>query len=279
MNKLIAVLLTTVAVIFTTNAWSATAPSVTITARTTNTVSVSFDTTGMGKQDSLIVLFAVEAADSLDGTELARVATANADTVATLVLTGLPENTWGYIIARVDSAGAKAYTARDSVRTLLPQIVDTQRPNFDAPIGTNLIDANSMPGVASPTSTWTIKAAGVDSTGIYYSAPFQTLLISYVGTTDSTNVKIIGMAGYTNEANLVGTTTTANWYAQNSFIFTPVDTITVSTAGTNVLFFPFDYSSFSNAIQEMHYYKFLGVVGNDNSTGTVFSAIREIRGN
>lgn len=282
MNKFVLLISLTVAVIFTTTAWSATAPEVTITARTTTSVTVSIDdTTGMAVQDSVIFIFSITAADSLDGTGY-EVATANADTLGPITISGLPERTWGTVIVRSDSSGGvKAYSARDSVRTLAPQIIDARRPDFTAPVGTNLADASSFASIAA--TTWTIKTTGVDSTGVYYSAPYMALLLSVVGATDSTNVKVVQMSGYTDEANKVGTVTTsdstkANWYADNTFMFAPVDTINVTTAGTYYLLEPLDGTSPGNAMNEMHYFRLLGQATNDKSTGTVLN-IREIRGN
>ena len=261
-------------------AYGATAPEVTIVGRTTTTVSVTTtDTYGtLAAQDSIVFIFAVTAADSLDGTGLSEVRTANADTSGTIVLSGLPERTWGFIIVRVDSVGVKAYSQRDTVRTLTPQIIDARRPDFTVPVGMNLTDASSFPGASSTATTWTIKTTGVDSTGMYYSAPYSSLLLSVVGQTDSTNVKIVQMSGYTDEANLSGATTTANWYAINTFMFAPADTINVTTAGTYYLLEKLDGVSPGNAINEMHYFRLLGQATNDKSTGTVLN-IREIRGN
>ncbi len=268
--------------VLSSSAYGATVPEVTITSRTTTSITFSIDdTTGMAVQDSVIFIFSLTAADSLDGTGY-EVGTANADTLGPITISGLPERTWGTIIVRSDSTGGvKAYSARDTVRTLAPQIIDARRPDFIAPVGMNLTDASSFPPAAA--TTWTIKTTGIDSTGVYYSAPYMSLLLSVVGQTDSTNVKIVQMSGYTDEANLVGAITTsdstkANWYATNTFMFAPADTIDVTTAGTYYLLEPLDGLSPGNTINEMHYFRLLGQATNDKSTGTVLN-IREVRGN
>ncbi len=255
--------------------YGATAPEVNIVGRTTTTVSVTTtDTYGtLALQDSIVFIFANAAGDSLDGTGLAEVRTANADTSGTIVLSGLPERTFGWIIARVDSQTVKAYSARDSVRTLAPQIVDPVRPNFSAPVGTNLTDASSFPGSSATATTWTIKTTGTDSTGVYYSAPYISLMVSVVGQTDSTNVKIVEMIGYTDEEN-----SSTDWDLDNTFQFAAGDTINVVTAGTYNLPAPFRGLNPGNAMNEMHYLRFVGQASNDKSAGTVIS-IRETRGN
>ena len=251
-------------------AYGASAPEVTITARTTNSITVTIDdTTGLGAQDSLIFVFALAYADSLDGTGY------EFDTTVTdtsgFVLSSLPERTFGWVIVRADSADNKEYSARDSVRTLAPQIIDARRPNFSIPVGMDLTDANSFSAI-TPT-TWTINAEEYDSTGVYYSAPFHSLLLSVVGQTDSTYVSIIQMSGYTDEDNDTG-----SWVDDNTFTFAAADTIIVTTSGTYTLLEPLDGTSPGNTINEMHYYRIVGDdTLNDKSTGTVLT-IREIRG-
>lgn len=250
-------------------AYGASAPEVTITGRTTTTLTLTVDdTTGLGVQDSLVFIFAVEAADSLDGTGY-EFATTTTDTSG-YTLTGLPERTFGWVIVRADSQGVKAYSARDSVRTLAPQIIDARRPDFSVPVGVGLTDASSYTSVSA--TTWTINATETDSTGVYFSAPFHSLLATIVGQTDSTNVKIIQMSGFTDEDN-----DTADLTDDNTFIFAPADTVDITIAGSYNIMLPLSGNNPGNAINEMHYYRIVGQTGNDNSTGTVLT-IREIRG-
>lgn len=275
MKKICMVLLLTIVSLFLVkSAYGVSAPEVTITARTTNSITITVDdTTGMAAQDSLIFIFALTAADSLDGTGY-EFGTTSTDTTG-YTLTSLPERTWGFVIVRADSSGNKAYSARDSVRTLAPQIIDSRRPDMSAPYGLNAYDANSMPGGTLGAASWTINGTERDSTGVYFSAPFTSFLISYVGVTDSTNVKLIPMIGYTDEDN-----DTADLEDDNTFTFTPGDTLAITTAGTYTVLLSADYGSYDgNILNEMFYLVILGVAGNDNSTGTVLSPIRITRGN
>ena len=94
----------------------------------------------------------------------------------------------------------------------------------------NLVDASSFPGVTADKSTFTIKTTGSDSTAVYFDVTSVDILASVIGQTDSTKVTLIKMSGFTDERNASGSS--VNWQLDNSFIFAPADTLTITTAGT-----------------------------------------------
>lgn len=232
-------------------AWSAAlnfTPTITLTRLTTTTMRIQLAGLRATGIDTIKVYSA--AADSATGPKYwFKAATTKDTTVASLT----PGKTYVFKV-RADSAG--------TYKTSVPDTMQTYYPQLNRPIQTTILDdwrqaarATAWPPTNTYTYGWTIQtASGLDSSMVYEAFPYTGSLIVFGGyaSTDSTQIKVRLMAGFTDSLN-VSTSVGRPYY-------TAVDSASYTARGT----YSKSWSIPVGAIN--YYYELFGQTGNGNGT-------------
>jgi len=184
---------------FAANVFSATAPTITKTDSTSSTITFSISPSDSSYYpDSLVIVMSATADDSsggASGNDLEQIVTLGSSSVVVL---GLQANYTYYAIARVDSAGNKAYSNRDTTTTELI--------NLENDWG-RVVNLNEKGKLMYRADSWrdddliydSITLVGEDdsdSTIWYNAAPFMSINGYAWGDADSVKFTILTYAGY-----------------------------------------------------------------------------------